>query len=78
MSTKSTIAHGPGFHFYHEVLDEDHVYLELETTSFEAGYGRVMLPIPPSPTTASREILASIRRLQENRADLRRRGDKSL
>ena len=53
MSTKSTIAHGPGFHFYHEVLDEDHVYLELETTSFEAGYGRVMLPIPPSQTTAS-------------------------
>ncbi len=46
MSTKSTIAHGPGFHFYHEALDEDHVYLELETTNFEAGYGRVRLPVP--------------------------------
>lgn len=46
MSTKATIAYGDNFHFYHEVLDEDHVYLELETTHFEAGYGRVMLPIP--------------------------------
>jgi hypothetical protein len=46
MSTKCTIAHGENFHFYHEALDDDHVYLELETTHFEAGYGRVMLPIP--------------------------------
>jgi len=46
MSTKATIAYGENFHFYHEVMDEDHVYLELETTHFEAGYGRVMLPIP--------------------------------
>ena len=46
MSTKCTIAHGENFHFYHEVLDDDHVYLELDTTHFEAGYGRVMVPIP--------------------------------
>lgn len=46
MSTKCTIAHGENFHFYHEALDDDHVYLELETTHFEAGYRRVMLPIP--------------------------------
>ena len=46
MSTKATIAYGENFHFYHEVMDEDHVYLEIETTHFEAGYGRVMLPIP--------------------------------
>lgn len=46
MSTKCTIAHGANFHFYHEVLDDEHVYLELETTQFEAGYSRVMLPIP--------------------------------
>lgn len=46
MSTKSTIAHGENFHFYHEALDDEYVYLELETTHFEAGYGRVMLPIP--------------------------------
>ncbi len=46
MSTKCTIAHGENFHFYHEVLDDEHVYLELKTTHFEAGYCRVMLPIP--------------------------------
>ena len=28
MSTKATIAHGENFRFYHEVMDEDHVYLE--------------------------------------------------
>ena len=27
MSTKSTIAHGPNFHLYHEAFDEDNVYL---------------------------------------------------
>ena len=32
MSTKATIAHGENFRFYHEVMDEDHVYLEPETT----------------------------------------------
>lgn len=46
MSTKCTIACGENFHLYHEVLDDDHVYLELETTCFEAGYGRVMIPLP--------------------------------
>ena len=46
MSTKATIAHGPNFHFYHDLLDEDHVYLEVEGTQFEASYGRVMVPIP--------------------------------
>ena len=46
MSTKATIAHGPNFHLYHEVFDEDNVYLELEGTQFEAGYNRVMAPIP--------------------------------
>ena len=46
MSTKATIAHGPNFHLYHEVLDEDYVYLEIEGTQFEASYGKVMVPIP--------------------------------
>ena len=46
MSTKATIAHGPNFHFYHDLWDEDHVYLEVEGTQFEASYGRVMVPIP--------------------------------
>ena len=46
MSTKATIAHGPSFHFYHDLFDEDHVYLEVEGARFEASYGRVMVPIP--------------------------------
>src|SRR5262249_1568973 len=46
MSTKSPIAHGRNFHLYHEALDEDYVYLELEGTKFEASYNRVMIPIP--------------------------------
>jgi len=46
MSTKATIAYGPNFHLYHEALDEDYVYLELEGTQFEASYNRVMVPIP--------------------------------
>ncbi len=46
MSTKATIAHGPNFHLYHEVMDEDFVYLELEGVQFEASYQRVMVPIP--------------------------------
>ena len=46
MSTKATIAHGPDFHLYHEMGDENHVYLEVAGTQFEASYGRVMMPIP--------------------------------
>ena len=46
MSTKSTFARGDTFHFYNEVFDDDHVYLEVRGTQFEAGYGRVMIPIP--------------------------------
>ena len=46
MSTKSTVAHGPAFHLYSEVFDEDNVYLEIEGTHFEASYNRVMIPIP--------------------------------
>lgn len=46
MSTKSTIASSDNFHFYHEVFDDDHVYLRLDTTHFEAGHGSVMVRIP--------------------------------
>jgi hypothetical protein len=46
MSTKATIAYGQTFHFYHEVLDDNYVYLELEQVQFEASYNRVMVPIP--------------------------------
>jgi hypothetical protein len=46
MSTKATIAYGSNFHFYHEVFDDDRVYLELEGVQFEAQRNRVMVPIP--------------------------------
>lgn len=46
MSTKATIVYGPSVHFYHEALDDDYVYLELEGVPFEASYNRVMVPIP--------------------------------
>ena len=46
MSTKSTIAYGDTFHFYHEALDEHYVYLELEGVEYKASYNRVMIPIP--------------------------------
>ena len=71
MSTKATIAHGDQFHFYHEVLDDDHVYLELNTTQFEAGYGRVMLPIPI-------HIWEVIRHLGGARLDLVEKTDEDL
>ena len=46
MSTKSTLASSDNFHFYHEAFDDDHVYLRLDTTHFEAGHGSVMVRIP--------------------------------
>jgi hypothetical protein len=46
MSTKATVAYGNNFHFYRECFDEDFMYLELEGVQFEAGYNRVMVPIP--------------------------------
>lgn len=71
MSTKSTIAHGENFHFYREALDDDHVYLELETTHFEAGYRRVMVPIPI-------HIWESIRHLGGAQMDLADKQDEEL
>ncbi len=71
MSTKATIAHGDAFHFYHEVLDDDHVYLRLETTNFEAGYGRVMVPIPI-------HIWETIRHLGAARFELVNHSDEDL
>lgn len=71
MSTKATIAHGDNFHFYHEVLDDDHVYLEMHTTQFEAGYGRVMIPIPI-------HIWEVIRHLGGARLDLVEKTDEEL
>ena len=46
MSTKCTIAYGKNFHFYHEVLDDNFVYLQLEGVEFEASYNQITVPIP--------------------------------
>lgn len=46
MSTKSTITYGANFHLYHEALDEDYVYLQIDGVQFEASYNRVLVPIP--------------------------------
>jgi len=71
MSTKCTIAGGENFHFYKELADEDHVYLELNTTHFEVGYSRVMVPIPI-------HIWETIRHLGGARLDLVDVEDKDL
>ena len=46
MSTRSTLAHGPNFHLYHDLIDRDHVYLEIEGAKVEIDYGRTTVPIP--------------------------------
>jgi hypothetical protein len=46
MSTKETIASGPNFRLYRELLDEDSIYLELEGQPFEASQQRVTVSIP--------------------------------
>lgn len=71
MSTKSTIAWSEDFHLYREVFDDDHVYLRLDTTHFEAGYGRVTVPIPI-------HIWETIRHLGGARLDLVDRSDEEL
>jgi hypothetical protein len=46
MSTKNSLAYGPGFHLYQELFDDNNIYLEMEGTRFEAAYNRIMVPIP--------------------------------
>ena len=46
MSTKSSIACGPNFHFYHEAFEQGAVYLELEQAFFEASPDKVTVAIP--------------------------------
>lgn len=46
MSTKQSIAWADEFHFYRDMFDEDHVYLDLHPASFEASAGRVSVAIP--------------------------------
>jgi len=46
MSTRATLSHGPNFHLFEEVFDDEHVYLELQGTEFEATPGGVCVQIP--------------------------------
>lgn len=46
MPVKITLAYGKNFHFFHEALDANQVYLELEDAVFEVGYRRIMISIP--------------------------------
>src|SRR5262249_51131780 len=38
MSSKESIARGPGFHLYTEPRDDDNVYLELEGVPYDVTY----------------------------------------
>ena len=46
MSTKSSISHSNRHHLYHEVFEDNHVYLELERVEFDASPARVTVEIP--------------------------------
>jgi hypothetical protein len=46
MSTRSTIAYSDRFHLYEDLTDPDNVQLELDTTDFDASYGRVRVAVP--------------------------------
>jgi hypothetical protein len=46
MPVKVTLAYGKNFHFFHEALNHNEVYLELEDAVFEVGYRRIMIAIP--------------------------------
>jgi hypothetical protein len=71
MSTKATIAHGDTFHFYHEIFDEDGVYLQLTGAEFEARSNYVMVRIPI-------HIWETIRHLGGARLDLVDKTDEEL
>jgi hypothetical protein len=71
MTVKATLAYGKSFHFYHEGLDNNHVYLELEDVAYQAGYRRVMVAIPI-------DVWEVIRRLGAARLDLVNASDGEL
>lgn len=71
MKIKATLAYGQSFHFYHEALDNNHVYIELEDVTYEAGYRRVMVAIPI-------DVWEVIRNLGGARLDLVNAADEEL
>lgn len=46
MSTKSTIFHGPNFHFYTEGFDDRHVFLSLDDVEFDVDGTEVSVAVP--------------------------------
>lgn len=46
MSTKTTLSHGPNYHFYQEIFDVSNVYLQIEGYEYEVKNDKVMVQIP--------------------------------
>ena len=57
MSTKITVRHGPQYHLYKECLDNEHIYLSLESINFTAS-SSVEFVGPPSVTLQLPRALA--------------------
>ena len=76
MSTKASLAHGEGFHFYNEIFDDQHVYRELRKAEFEATQDHVMVRIPLlAPTAApggpgALEVWITIQRIKPPHMDV--------
>jgi hypothetical protein len=71
MSTKCTLALGDTFHFYREVADDDNVYLQIESTEYEANHDGVMVQVPI-------HIWETIRHVGEPTLDLVDKTDEEL
>jgi hypothetical protein len=71
MLNTRTLAEGDDFRLYHIVADDNHVYLDLKTSHFAAGYNRVMVPIPI-------HIWETIRHRGQARLDLVDKTDEDL
>jgi hypothetical protein len=71
MSTKASLAHGEGFHFYNEIFDEQHVYLELRKAEFEVTQDHVMVRIPL-------EVWITIQRIKPPHMDVMHKSDQEL
>lgn len=46
MSTKTTLSHGPNYHFYQEIFDASNVYLRIEGHEYEVTNDNAMIQIP--------------------------------
>lgn len=51
MSTKSTIAHGEGFHLYQEMFETSAIYLQVDQGELEVSRGKITISIPPELMT---------------------------